>query len=552
MRTLTLELPIPTPPGGLAQAVTRATGLRGSDLGAVVVRRRSLDARKGRRACWVLKVDVFDAREVPPDDTLPPLLMPGRIARRNDRVRPIIVGTGPAGLFAAIRFAEAGIACTVIERGAAVERRNHDVKDLRFSGVLHPESNLCYGEGGAGTYSDGKLYTRKHHPFVRVVYEKLVALGAPREILVDAHPHVGTNRLIPMLRSLRAALAEAGVQWRFAERVDDLVIDARPGDERRVLGVRTIAPDGTAREHLGTHVLFATGHSARDTYAMLARRGVSMQRKDFAIGVRVEHPQALVDRAQLGPFAAIPADQGGPGPAEYFVAAEVPTAHGLRGAYSFCMCPGGFVLPTPTSERRLNVNGMSNAGRNSPFANAALVVQIPADEFYLDAPGDLDGDTPFGAKVAGGALVGVAMQDALERRAFDVAGGGYRAPAMRLVDLAARTRPRGELPRTSFRPGVTACDLRDVLPARVADAIGEAARRIDARKMRGYLSDEAVALAVETTTSAPVRVVRDPLSRESVSHAGLFPCAEGAGYAGGIVSAAIDGLEAAERILAVL
>ncbi|MEY3011497.1 MAG: hypothetical protein RIT45_232 [Pseudomonadota bacterium] len=541
-----LEVRLPVSPesaprhddAALREAIALAAGWLPDDVGAVVIDRRSLDARRGRRASWVLRCRASRRDELSPDDGLPLLLRPRKLARSVPGLRPIIVGTGPAGLFAALQFADFGIKALLLERGGEVMPRSQRVRDLRVYGQLDEESNLCFGEGGAGTYSDGKLYTRGKSLRVREVYERLVALGISRKILVEAHPHVGTNRLIPMMPKLRDALREAGHELRYDARMDDLLVDG----EGRVVGVRLA--DG--EEIVGGPVLLATGHSARDVYTMLARQGVAMERKAFAVGARVEHPQGLVDEVQLGEMAG----WASVGAAEYFVSAQVPARGGPRGVYSFCMCPGGIVLPTPTRAGHLNVNGMSNEGRNSGIANAALVTEIRQDEMYLERPGDLDADPEFGAHVAGGALLGVALQGALERRAFEVGGGGYRAPAQRLLEMqAGRDTAEAALGKTTYRPGLTPAAATSVLPARVLATLRQGARAIDQRQLRGYLSDEATFIPVETTTSAPVRVLRGS-DRQSVSHPGLYPCAEGAGYAGGIVSSAIDGMRSALAMLA--
>ena len=408
-QTVELHLPIDlqgVPLDGdprLLPAVLGVTSLAPSQVAAVVIRKRSIDLRRRRQPMWVLRCDVFLRPSAAPDLALPPLLRTLHLAKKPQGLSPIIVGMGPAGLFAAIAFAEAGVRCIVLERGQAVEPRALDVRDLRVHGQLHEESNLCYGEGGAGTFSDGKLYTRSKHPFVPDIYARLVALGADPDISVAAHPHVGSNRLIPMMKTLREALREAGHELRFGQRMTDLLQDGHG----RVCGVRL--DDGT--ELQGTHVILATGHSARDTYRLLAQRGVALQRKDFAIGARVEHPQALVDQAQLGELAGHPAL----GAAEYFLRQQVSVSGQTQGVYSFCMCPGGFILPSPTQADRLNVNGMSNANRGSGFANAALVTQVAASEFYWQRPGDLAADADFGDHVAGGALAGVALQERLEK-----------------------------------------------------------------------------------------------------------------------------------------
>lgn len=522
-------------------AVAQALSVPAGRLADVVVLKRSTDLRRRREPSWVLKCLVALHGEAPVDRSLPPLLRELHVAKPDPTLRPIVVGMGPAGLFAAIAFAEAGVRCTVLDRGLAVEQRNLDVRDLRTKGILNVESNLCYGEGGAGTYSDGKLYTRSKHPWVRDVLERLVALGADDDILVQAHPHVGTNRLIPMMKPLRHALQEAGHDLRFGSKMADLIV--QPGDKPRVVGV--VLEDGT--EVRGGPVILATGHSARDTYRMLARRGVALQRKDFAIGARVEHPQALVDAVQLGELAGHPAL----GAAEYFLNQSVyqPKGEGgPRGVYSFCMCPGGFVLPSPTSEGRLNVNGMSNANRGSGLANAALVAQLPAHEFWLERPGDLDDDPDFGMHVANGALLGVALQDRLERACFQAGGGQYHAPAQKLQDFV-RGVDSAELPeKHTYRPGWTPGRIDKLLPRRIVQAMQQAARQVDSHQLRGYLSRDAVIVGVETTTSSPVRVPRGE-DRQSISHQGLYPCAEGAGYAGGIVSSAIEGMEAARAVL---
>ncbi|MSP93606.1 MAG: FAD-binding protein [Myxococcales bacterium] len=551
MRSIDLQLPIAdaAPPGesdpAVLHAAAQALGLPFDAIAAVRVRRRSLDVRRRREPAWVLRCDVFTAGEPLPGDHLPTLLQPLHLAKSIGNLRPIVVGMGPAGLFAALTFADAGVRCILLDRGEPVEPRSLHVRDLRIHRQLHAESNLCYGEGGAGTFSDGKLYTRSKHPLVRPVYERLVALGADRDILVHAHPHVGSNRLIPMMKRLREALLEAGHDLRFGARVDDLVIE--DGANPRVVGVQL----ATGETLVGGPVLLATGHSARDTYRMLARRGIAMQRKDFAIGGRVEHPQELVDSVQLGPLAG----HAAVGAAEYFLAQTVPGssvaggATSTRGVYSFCMCPGGFVLPSPTALLHLNVNGMSNAGRNSPFANAALVAQLAATEFYLETPGDLDDDPDFGAHMAGGALLGVALQARLEQAAYTAGGGGYMAPAQRLTDFVAG-RESVDLPdKYSYRPGVAPARVDRLLPRRIVLALQGGARQVERSQLRGYLTAEAMIVGVETTTSSPVRVLRGA-DRQSVSHAGLYPCAEGAGYAGGIVSSAIEGMESARAILA--
>ncbi|MFT5432625.1 MAG: putative FAD-dependent dehydrogenase [Myxococcota bacterium] len=490
-----------------------------ADITGVELLRRSIDAR-GMQPRWVVNLRVW-VDEVPPASAsgrrifdAPEVGNPGKV---------VIVGAGPAGLFAALRFADAGVPCTLLDRGAALEGRHKRSRRLRAEGVLDPESNLCFGEGGAGTYSDGKLYTRKKSKRVREVYERLVGFGGDPAVLVDAHPHLGTNRLIPLLKELREHLIEHGVEMRFNTRLDSF--DIRDG---RIRAVNVTAglddPETATQDQIqADSVIMATGHSARDTYAMLESIGAPMEAKPFAIGARVEHPQGLIDHIQFGPAAGHPAL----GSAEYFLRCQI----GDRGVYSFCMCPGGFIIPTPTEIGHLNVNGMSNHSRKNHFANAALVVTVnPSDT----APG-------------GNALEAVAFQRAIERKAFVAGGESYAAPATRLTDYAAG-RASSTLPgRTSYRPSLTASDIGEVLPNPINRAIREALRVFDQR-MHGYLSSEAVIVAAETTTSSPIRVLRDE-HFECPTVAGLFPTGEGAGYAGGIVSSAIDGMRVAESIL---
>ena len=496
----------------LLGVAARSLGVAPESLRRVDLVRRSIDAR-GRRPRWVVSLDVHFVGDPLPviehrrDFPTPEVGLP-------QGARVVIVGTGPAGLFAALRFADAGVCCTVLDRGAALEDRNKRARRLRAEGELDPESNLCFGEGGAGTYSDGKLYTRKRTPRVREVYERLVAFGADPEILIDAHPHVGTNRLIPLLRALRGHLIDRGIELRFDTRLDDLVVE-----DGRVRALR--CSDG--RELPADAVILATGHSARDTYAMLATHSVLMEPKPFAVGARVEHPQELIDNIQLGGAAGHPAL----GAAEYFLRCQVDD----RGVYSFCMCPGGFVIPTPTEVGHLNVNGMSNQSRGNFFANAALVVTVTPQDF---APG-------------GDPLEGLAFQRRVERAAFLAGGGGYRAPATRLTDLIAGRGSSTLPPRTSYRPGLTAGDVTGVLPPEVTPALLQALDHFG-RRMRGYITEEAVMVAAETTTSSPIRVIRgDDLQSPTVR--GLYPTGEGAGYAGGIVSSAIDGMRVAEVVL---
>ena len=514
-----LAVPLGTPLQALHGLAAEALGVAPEALAEVRPLKVSLDAR-GAAPRKVYTVRVWRAgAEVPPPNA-PRVELPVGVRRLEPGRAPVIVGTGPAGLWAALRFLEAGQPSILLERGGEVARRNRAVRGLRIDGALDPESNLCFGEGGAGTYSDGKLYTRIKDGRVRRIYRDLVAFGASDELLVDAHPHVGTNRLIKILRRIRAFLMAGGCELRFDARVVDLLRLA----DGRVAGVR-LADGG---EVAASAVVLATGHSARDVYRLLDARGVPLQAKPFAIGARVEHPQALIDEIQYGRHAGHPEL----GAAAYSLSARV----GPRGVYSFCMCPGGFVIPTTTLAGRLNVNGMSNSNRGSRWANSALVVTVEPEDFWLERPGDTTGP-----------LAGLALQDQLERRAYEAGGGGYVAPAQRLTDfLDGRV---GDVPeRTSYRPGVAPADLRAVLPDRLHGPLARAILRFE-RRMPGFLTREAVLIGVETTTSSPVRVGRDERDLMAPGFPGLYPCGEGAGYSGGIVSSAIEGLRVAEAVL---
>ena len=512
---LSVRPDVASDPAALRAAAARAAAVPVEDVGELRLRKRVLDARRG---VWLrLSLQVYLRDEVVPPAEVP---RPPRFPATHRAGRPVVVvGDGPAGIFAAMRLAERGVRAVIVERGRPVQARRRDLAALTKEGRVDPESNYCFGEGGAGTYSDGKLYTRTHKRGpVGWVLEQLVAHGAPPDVLIDARPHVGSNRLPRVVTALRETLAAAGVETRFESRVTELLSDGG-----RVAGVR-LASGATVE---AAAVVLATGHSARDVYALVVAAGAPLAAKPFAVGVRVEHPQSLIDRAQYGPDAArfaLPA-------ATYRLAATVEQ----RGVFSFCMCPGGWIVPAATEPETIVVNGMSLARRDSPFANSGIVVALdPADVEALGY-GGVDG--------------GLALQDALERAAFRAGGGAQVAPAQRLHDFVAG-RASADLPRCSYRPGIRAARLDLELPPFVSDRLRAALRRF-AHTIRGYDTREAVAVGVETRSSSPVRMVRDPRTMASPSPAGLYPCGEGAGYAGGIVSAALDGLAVAEAVAAV-
>lgn len=500
------------------EALRRHCARRGkiplADVASLEIRRRSVDARRGRVRLH-LEVALLGDRP----ETIAPRPRPLR-GGRGRAPRVIVVGAGPAGLFAAWGLALAGIPALILERGQAIRPRRRDLAALSQRGELNPESNYCYGEGGAGTFSDGKLYTRatKRGP-VRAILEALAAYGAPPEILVDARPHIGTNRLPKVITAMREHLASAGVELRFGARVDGLRLD-----DGSVAGV--VLADGQKID--AEAVVLAPGHSARDVFRWLAAAGVELAFKPFAMGVRIEHPQEVVDRIQFGELAGHAALG-----AAYYRLVERPRGGG-EAVFSFCMCPGGTIVPAATEPGMQVVNGMSPHHHRGRFANSGLVTEINAET--LRGAG-LNPDDP---------LAGLAYQAALEARAFAAGGGRFVAPGQSLRALAAGELDRS-LPATSYHRGVA--------PARVDRLLGEElGPRLQralvglGRKMPGFVSDHAVAVGVESRTSSPVRIPRDRETLAATRTPGLYPSGEGAGYAGGIVSAAVDGLRVAASI----
>lgn len=499
----------------VARRLARKLGCDVASLPPWRLLKKSLDARRGR-----IRFHLLYALGSPGAE----LLGGAPLREVSGRSRVVIVGDGPAGLFAAYELARHGVASVIFDRGKPVQPRRHDLADLNRKGRVDEDSNYCFGEGGAGTYSDGKLYTRAHkRGSIRDVIEILALHGAPPEILTDARPHIGSNRLPQVVTALRAALEGVGVEFEFGARVVDLRTEGA-GAARRACGVRLA--DG--REIEGAAVVLATGHSARDVFVLLARLGVVLEAKPFAVGVRVEHPQALVNGIQYGSAAGHPKLPA----ASYRLAATVEQ----RGVFSFCMCPGGFIVPAATEPDGVVVNGMSLSRRDSKFANAGLVVAIePSDVVRAGFAGPLGG---------------MELQRRIERAAAEAGGGALRAPATRVTDFCAG-RASSDVPSSSYRPGLLSGDVREVLDAaglvlshRLRAALSEFERQ-----MRGYLTSEAVLVGVESRTSTPVRIPRDPDALVSPDIDALYPAGEGAGYAGGIVSAAVDGMRVARAIL---
>jgi len=499
----------------LRRLIQAKLGISADQLPGVTVEKRSLDARRGRVRFHLL-VSLQSPKERPPLGGAP-------LREVRERPRVIVVGDGPTGLFCAYELARHGIFAHVLDRGKPVQPRRHDLKALNARGDVDADSNYCFGEGGAGTYSDGKLYTRSHkRGNVRDVIELLALHGAPEAILSDARPHIGSNRLPKVVTALRERLEAVGQRFEFGARVVGLCLETEHG-RKRASGVRLA--DG--REIAGDAVVLATGHSARDVFEWLSESGVTLEPKSFALGVRIEHPQPLINAIQYGSAAGHPLLPN----AAYRIAETVEG----RGVFSFCMCPGGWVVPASTAPGELVVNGMSLSRRDSPYANSGLVVGIE--------PGDW-------AKAGfSGPLAGVQLQRALEQAAFLAGGGALVAPATRATDFLAR-RASSTLPASSYLPGLHATDIAQVL-----DSVGvdlslrlRAALARFARSMPGYVSDEAVLIGVESRTSSPVRIPRDQTTLASPEIDALYPAGEGGGYAGGIVSAALDGMRIAEAL----
>ena len=530
IRVTELKMPLDHAPAALEAKLLQRLGLEREQLIGFTVFRRGADARKRSAIEFVytLDVEVRDeaailARFVDDHNVVPTPDMsyqPVARARSDEKARPVVIGAGPCGLFAALILAEAGLLPIIIERGTIVRQRTKDTWALWRHGVLSPESNVQFGEGGAGTFSDGKLYSQIKDPKFhgRKVLTEFVAAGAPDEILWQPKPHIGTFRLVTLVEAMRAKIEALGGTYRFGTRVERIEIEKASDGRQKVVGL-TLSNGETLA---ASHVVLAVGHSARDTFAMLHGLGVAMEAKPFSIGFRIEHPQSIIDRARYGTFAGNPAL----GAADYKL---VHHAKNGRSVYSFCMCPGGTVVAATSEPGRVVTNGMSQYSRAERNANAGIVVGISP----IDYPGDV--------------LAGVAFQRRWEEAAFAAGGGTYAAPGQRVEDFL-KSRPSTKIGAVmpSYKPGVTPTDLATCLPDYAIEAIREAIPAFD-RQIKGFAMADAVLTGVDTRTSAPLRIPRDA-TWQSLNTIGLYPAGEGAGYAGGILSASVDGIRAAEAV----
>lgn len=489
----------------IKERIAKAAKLSISEIKEFKFLRRSLDARF-RPAVYLIRV-LFSTNEKLPDvskelDDLPDV----------SSAKPVhIIGAGPAGYFAALECIKLGLRPVIIERGKDVQARRKDLKAIQQDGIVNPHSNYCFGEGGAGTYSDGKLYTRStKRGSIESVLNILVESGAHQEILVDAHPHIGSNKLPQIIANMRKTIEEHGGKILFNSWVSDIVIDNR--SQRKIKSLQINGSEILDVEN----VILATGHSARDIFQLLVDKQIEVEAKPFALGIRIEHSQSFIDECQYGLV-----DRGSLPAASYALNAQVNN----RGIFSFCMCPGGLIVPSATAPGEIVVNGMSLSRRDSPFANSGIVTSVELDDLI--------------AFKNHGALMGVAFQQSVEQSMFSAGDGSQAAPAQRITDFVKRRKSQ-DLSATSYIPGIFSAPLHDLLPDWIYERLKYGIVGFD-HKMKGFISPDAIVVATESRTSSPVRIPRDATTGMHIGIQGLFPCGEGAGYAGGIVSAAMDG-----------
>jgi hypothetical protein len=495
----------------LYQYVSKLVHTSVSDLQKIVILKRSIDARQ-KAIKFNLKLNIYFKDEVFTESKIELPNYPNV----TNKQEIIVVGAGPAGLFAALQLIELGLKPIVIERGKDVRGRRRDLKTINVDGIVNADSNYCFGEGGAGTYSDGKLYTRsKKRGDVDRILQLLVAFGATEEILVEAHPHIGTNKLPQIIQDIREKIIECGGQVLFETRVTDILVKNNEVDGIVTQNGETI---------YAKKIILATGHSARDIFELLHKKDIFIEAKPFALGVRAEHPQELIDKIQYscdyrGEFLP---------PSPYSIVKQV----NGRGMYSFCMCPGGVIAPCATAEGEVVTNGWSPSKRDQATANSGIVVELRLEDFK-----------PYEKF---GPLAGMEFQKAIEQKAWQLAGKTQKVPAQRMIDFT-QTKVSAAIPKTSYVPGTTSVELGEVLPTFLTQTLREGFSAFG-KSMKGYLTNDAILHAPESRTSSPVRIPRDNFTLEHVQIKGLYPCGEGAGYAGGIISAAIDGEKCALKI----
>lgn len=508
MKEIEISVPIGREPSSeqITAAAAKAMGVAPKAVSSYRIVRRSIDARGD--ILYRYRIEAYKAGEDLNEYRLPEY-------RDVSQAEPVtVIGAGPAGMFAALRLLMRGFKPVILERGKDVHARKFDMARLSREGIVDPDSNYCFGEGGAGTFSDGKLFTRSSkRGDIREVLHQLVTFGADPSILIDAHPHIGSDRLPAIVENIRHCIISHGGEYHFGTRVTD-IRKREDGGFDVVAGSRTFS---------SRKVILATGHSARDIYNLFAEKGWELQAKGFALGVRVEHPQSLINRIQYhGEYQPyMPA-------AEYSFVTQIEG----RGVFSFCMCPGGILVPSATGPGETVLNGMSNSARNSRWANAGVVVSVE--------PEDIPEYSRYGA------LSLLHFQMDVEKRMYDFTGS-IKAPAQRMMDFCRRT-PSSGLPATSYHPGAVNAPLHELLPEHVSLRLKYAFPEIGNKKMKGYYTNEALLLGVESRTSSPVRIPRDPDTLEHTQLKGLHPCGEGAGYSGGIVSSALDGIRCAEMV----